>query len=439
MRQVCDRRMIGWLGGVMLAMLLLAGVGKAQDVDTSHQITAYGSAIASQPLPAGWQLYWNPDGPVEDRSKYQALEYDAANRRYGVLDEQGKFQGDKPYASIYMNYAAMDKSKSHGIWLIASYTLQADAKGSVWINHLNVQNRSFMRGNAVRVVVNDKQVLDKTVSLRREPAVYQVELGALKKGDAIQVAVGPADKHTNAGGRLQFVIEDVPQGQKPGPAVNLISPNIDEASPQRDGDGSIGTSFGKIHESQNALMLEKQSQLVLMGDSITYRWPEELLEKHLGQYKPAKLAVAGNWTQNVLWQVRHSELDKLKPRGVVLLIGTNNLSNGFTPDEVVQGMAAVVEAIHQKSPETRVLILGILPRGGSVKEAVNRKIEEVNMKVGALTDGKRVFFLDVTSALVEPDGSILKEVMPDKLHVAMPGFERWMAKLEPAVKEMMEK
>ena len=98
-----------------------------------------------------------------------------------------------------------------------------------------------------------------------------------------------------------------------------------------------------------------------------------------------------------------------------------------------------MEAIHAKSPATKILIVGILPRGGSIKEVSNRRIEEVNMKVGALTDGNRVFFLDVSQALVEPDGSILKEVMPDKLHVAMPGFERWMQKLEPAVLEMMDK
>lgn len=432
-------RVKGWMVIVLLLIGTVASAAvPADEVDTRHQITAYGEALAKQPLAEGWQLYWNPGGPVGDRTNYQPLSYDAGTRRYGVMTEDGKIQGDKPYANIYQNYVAVDKSKPHLVFVIAAYTLQADAAGSIWLNHVNVQNRSFPRGNVARIYVNDRMVMEKEVPQGRTPTVFQVELGALKKGDVIQVAAGPADKNTNAGGKLQFVIEDVPQGQKPGPAVNLISPNIDEAAPQREGNGAISNSFRKIQEEQTALMLQNQSQLVLMGDSITYRWPQEYMDEHLGEYHPTKLAVGGNWTQNLLWQVRHSELDKVKPRGAVILIGTNNLSNGFTPDEVAQGIEGVVKAIHAKSPATKILILGILPRGGSVKEEVNRRIEEVNMKVGALTDGQRVFFLDVTSALVEADGSILKEVMPDKLHVAMPGFERWMQKLKPAVKEMME-
>jgi hypothetical protein len=54
-----------------------------------------------------------------------------------------------------------------------------------------------------------------------------------------------------------------------------------------------------------------------------------------------------------------------------------------------------------------------------------------------MADGRGVFFLDVGAKLAEPDGSIRPEVMPDGLHVAGPGYLRWLDAMGPTLNQLL--
>lgn len=124
---------------------------------------------------------------------------------------------------------------------------------------------------------------------------------------------------------------------------------------------------------------------------------------------------------------------------VVLLIGTNNLSNQFTEEEISTGVGLVLASLWEKSPDTKVLLLGVLPRGASIEDPINARIADLNQRLSALAAANpdRVTFLDVGPALIEPDGSISPEVMPDRLHVAKPGYERWLEVMKPVLINML--
>ena len=51
--------------------------------------------------------------------------------------------------------------------------------------------------------------------------------------------------------------------------------------------------------------------------------------------------------QHVLWRIDHGILDGLTPLGVVVLIGVNNLGNGYTEQETLSGIRAVVASVHE--------------------------------------------------------------------------------------------
>ena len=131
-------------------------------------------------------------------------------------------------------------------------------------------------------------------------------------------------------------------------------------------------------------------------------------------------------------------LEKAPIRVVVLLIGTNNLSNGFNPEEVADGIGRLIKAIREKATKSKVLLLGILPRGRSIHEAAfGERLREVNARLATMADGRSIFFLDVGARLAEPDGSILPEVMPDGLHVAGPGYLRWLDAMRPTLDQLL--
>ena len=184
-------------------------------------------------------------------------------------------------------------------------------------------------------------------------------------------------------------------------------------------------------------LLANNPELVFIGDSITARWPAELLQEKFGAFRPVNLGMGGDGIQNVLWRLQNGVLDKIHPKVIVLLIGTNNITIGMTPDQIAEGIAALIKAIQEKAPASKILLLGILPRGESIQEANNEKIRQTNAKLALLADNKRIFYLDVGDKLVEPDGSISREIMPDKLHVAEPGYTRWMDAMKPTLDKLL--
>ena len=45
--------------------------------------------------------------------------------------------------------------------------------------------------------------------------------------------------------------------------------------------------------------------------------------------------------------------------------------------------------------------------------------------------------IDFGSRLVEADGSLSKEIMPDALHLSEKGYEIWAQAIEPKLKELL--
>jgi lysophospholipase L1-like esterase len=55
----------------------------------------------------------------------------------------------------------------------------------------------------------------------------------------------------------------------------------------------------------------------------------------------------------------------------------------------------------------------------------------VNQHLRRLDDGQHVFFHDLSSVFLEPDGSVSRELMPDLLHLSPTAYHRWAQALVP--------
>lgn len=186
--------------------------------------------------------------------------------------------------------------------------------------------------------------------------------------------------------------------------------------------------------------------VIFIGDSITEGWEENGKAVWAASYEKrhaVNFGIGGDRTEHVLWRVGHGNLDGLAkpekgsaPKLVVLMIGTNNTGSD-SAEEIAEGIGADVQAIRGKLPETPVLLLGVFPRGQKAEDPARAKIGEINRRAGKLAEGKKVVFLDFGSKLVEKDGTISAEIMPDFLHLSAKGYQIWADATEAKMKEML--
>jgi lysophospholipase L1-like esterase len=209
----------------------------------------------------------------------------------------------------------------------------------------------------------------------------------------------------------------------------------------------------KRHEGFVELAKQGGIDVLFLGDSITDFWrsdnPEQggkpVWDREFAPLHAANFGISADRTQHVLWRLDHGEVDGIKPKALVLLIGTNN--TGYergtttprnTPAETIEGVTAVVRKLRAKLPDTKILLLAIFPRNEKPDDWQRTQVNEVNRAIAKLADGKMVRFLDINAKFLAADGSLPKEIMPDFLHPNLKGYEIWAAAIRQPLAEMMK-
>ncbi len=180
-------------------------------------------------------------------------------------------------------------------------------------------------------------------------------------------------------------------------------------------------------------------QTVFLGDSLTQGFFPVIFDQFFAHRAPLNLGVAGDFTQGVLYRITQGGNwpPSLRPRLAVLLIGTNN--SGFTdrPEDTALGVAEIVRAIRARSPGTRVLIVGITPRGADANDANRRMNQRVNALIARCADNAAVFYADPGAMLVDAAGRLSEHMAQDRLHLTMVGYAVLAAGLEPHVARLL--
>ena len=183
------------------------------------------------------------------------------------------------------------------------------------------------------------------------------------------------------------------------------------------------------------LVLERantsHAQIVLLGDSITEGWegaPEQL-QALVGLRSAANLGVGGDRTQHVLWRLEQAPLSAIKPKVIVLMIGTNNMYDDSAND-IIAGIHAVVELLSAQCPNAEILVLDIPPRG-EPKDSAREKITQINIGLTLGMWPTHARFVRVSGQFVKPDATIDPSIMPDLLHLSQKGYAMWAAAIKP--------
>lgn len=212
-----------------------------------------------------------------------------------------------------------------------------------------------------------------------------------------------------------------------------------ETVPEPTAEQRAAENYKMKHERFVRTAKEGNIDLLFIGDSITEYWLNDgraTWDSEFAKWKPGNFGISGDTTYGVLARL-DDELVGIQPKVTVLLIGTNDLSHGESPEKIAANIERIVKSIKGKLPNTKVLVLGILPRGRAQDE-VRKSIAKVNEIIAKLDNGKDVKFLDIGNTFIDKTGDVPLENMPDLLHLSPKAYKLWADSIKDYLVEWMD-
>ena len=176
-----------------------------------------------------------------------------------------------------------------------------------------------------------------------------------------------------------------------------------------------------LFRRQVAEIEKGQTDLLWVGDSITDFWDNAGLDVWNKYYvekgrNPLNFGISGDRTSQVIWRIDNAPMAKIAPKMIVLMIGTNNLAHGDSPEETVVGIRTIVERLTALYPDAKLLLLEIFPRDAAPGTPLRALIDDANARLRALYGADRVPNVQLYSIgdlFLDKDGNLPEGVMPD--------------------------
>jgi arylsulfatase A-like enzyme/lysophospholipase L1-like esterase len=184
----------------------------------------------------------------------------------------------------------------------------------------------------------------------------------------------------------------------------------------------------------------KDTQVVFLGDSITQAWEDAgkaAWNKHFAPLGALNWGYSGDRTEHLIWRLQNGDIQRVKPKAAVILIGTNNTGQSQRPAaETVAGIQRTLEDLAWKWPDTQIVLMSIFPRAEKADNPLRKINNEINEQLKSLADGKRIHLLDINSAFMDSEGTLKKDLLPDLLHLSPAAYDIWAEALAPKLKEL---
>jgi lysophospholipase L1-like esterase len=173
----------------------------------------------------------------------------------------------------------------------------------------------------------------------------------------------------------------------------------------------------------------QQQALVFFGDSITQGWGDDFGGRFPG-VKVANRGISGDTSRGLLARLDDDVL-ALNPRGIVLLIGTNDVELKVPPEGIADNVKLLLAKIGAHDPKMPIILCQVFPTSGKMQRPTE-KIRKLNQLLAEAARGnKQVTVLDTYTLFANADGEAKPEEFPDLLHPNDAGYAKWRAALWP--------
>jgi len=196
--------------------------------------------------------------------------------------------------------------------------------------------------------------------------------------------------------------------------------------------------------------MQGRVDLLWLGDSITQDFEQgdfkPVWDRFYGGRNAINLGFKGDATAHLLWRIENGETDGMHPRLAIVLIGANNFGHLHWPAEpTLVGIQTIIATLHQRLPETRILLLGVLP---SIRSAwVDENTAALNHDLAARYGGgadRLVIYKDLaplflSGGKVDADRFLDRHLTPPDppLHPSAETQARMAEAIEPIVSRIL--
>ena len=171
-----------------------------------------------------------------------------------------------------------------------------------------------------------------------------------------------------------------------------------------------------------------QGAVVFLGDSITHGWYD--LPNLFPGLKIANRGISGDTTRGMLIRLKEDVL-ALNPSAMVMLMGTNDLADGATPEQIAGNVKLILDAFKDHNPNMPIVLCRVMPSHPD-KDRGAEAIQAINDALAAIAKGDtRITVLDTWTLFANEEGNAKKEEFPDLLHPNAAGYAKWAGALRP--------
>jgi acyl-CoA thioesterase I len=184
------------------------------------------------------------------------------------------------------------------------------------------------------------------------------------------------------------------------------------------------------YRSENAELKTRgiSPNTVFIGDSITDMWA---LEQQFGDYAVANRGIGGQTSSQLLLRFRQDVI-ALKPRQMILLVGTNDLAGNTGPmsqEAIMDNICSMAELAqcHHIQP----ILCSLLPVHCYSNQAWDNfllrapaRITQLNAAIQEYCQTRNIPYIDYFSAMVDENGLLTASYSDDGLHPNALGYRR---------------
>ena len=183
-----------------------------------------------------------------------------------------------------------------------------------------------------------------------------------------------------------------------------------------------------------------ENQTVLLGDSITdfFNWYELFynFSKSSGQAVYNR-GISGDTTDRLLERLQENVLN-IKPKNIVLLIGTNDIGRGLPLSASIENLESIIKSTKEYCPDVNFIVEAVYPINENMRDRFekrsNKKINEMNKEFIKLCEKHKCVWLDFTDKLKDKNGNLKEEYTYDGLHINALAYELVAENVIPLLK-----